>query len=326
MAQLTDKQVELLNAWNTLANSNNKNGLYQAGGYDNTIASGQNALADTYFKQKGADTAGFSDEQLKQIQNNAMQANQPKDQSKDLTPKTGFEGFIEGAKDVAADKLRGISDISDNILNAGGVALDGIFDTGVDFAGQLTNSQNADWVKDLKNKTNSETFQMPLSVAIDLGLMAAGPGGWAALAGKSLGENGDNFADWLTGVDENGNELTDAQRNLSLASGIGGTVLGLVPGAGGAVSKIGGKAAARELEKAAATKAAKEASQNVDTARASAEQASKSADEAKAVAKSALKDFLKALSISEAAFLISFKSFLAFSKFDVSPKSFKLIF
>ena len=245
MAQLTDKQMELLNAWNTLSNSYNKNGLYQAGGYKDTIASGQNTLADTYFKQKGADTAGFSDEQLQQIQNNAMQGNQPKDQSKDLTPKSSV-------KDTIAGGLRGISDINDNILNAGGGVLDGIFDAGVDFAGQLTNSQNADWVKDLKDKTNAETFQLPLSVAADLGLMAAGPGGWAALAGKSLAENGDNFADAITGVDENGNELTNAQRGLSAAAGLGGTALGMIPAAGGALSKMGGKVATKELEKTAA--------------------------------------------------------------------------
>ena len=295
MAQLTDKQVELLNAWNTLANSNNKNGLYQAGGYNDTIASGQNNLADTYFKQKGADTAGFSDEQLKQIQNNAMQANQPKDQSKDLTPKSGIDGFIEGAKNTAASGLRGISDINDNILNAGGGVLDGVFDAGVDFAGQLTNSENADWVKDLKDKTNAETFQLPLSVAIDLGLMAAGPYGWGALAGKSFAENGDNFADAISGVDENGNELTDAQRGLSAAAGLGGTVLGMVPGAGGMLSKVGGKAAARELEKAAATKVAKEAADNVDTVRTSADKAleiAKAAD-AEAAAKEQVYNHLK---------------------------------
>ena len=284
MAQLTDKQMELLNAWNTLANSNNKNGLYQSGGYDNTIASGQNALADTYFKQKGSDTAGFSDEQLKQIQNNAMQANQPKDQSKDLTSKSSGGDFV-------ANGLRGLSDINDNILNAGGGVLDGIFDAGVDFAGQLTNSENADWVKDLKGKTNAETFQLPLSVAADLGLMAAGPAGWAALAGKSFAENGDNFADAISGVDENGNKLTDAQRGLSAAAGLGGTALGMIPGAGGALSKIGGKAAAKELEKAGANKLAKEAADNVDTVRASAKQASKNADEEAAKATAARSEF-----------------------------------
>ena len=284
MAQLTDKQMELLNAWNTLSNSYNKNGLYQAGGYKDTIASGQNTLADTYFKQKGADTAGFSDEQLQQIQNNAMQANQSKDQSKDLTPPSG-------GGDLIANGLRGLSDINDNILNAGGGVLDGIFDAGVDFAGQLTNSQNADWVKDLKGKTNAETFQLPLSVAADLGLMAAGPAGWAALAGKSFAENGDNFADAISGLDENGNKLTDAQRGLSAAAGIGGTALGMIPGAGGALSKIGGKAAAKELEKAGANKLAKEAANNVDTVRASADQASKNADEAAAKATAARSEF-----------------------------------
>ena len=280
MAQLTDKQMELLNAWNTLSNSYNKNGLYQAGGYKDTIASGQNTLADTYFKQKGADTAGFSDEQLQQIQNNAMQANQTKDQSKDLTPPSG-------GGDLIANGLRGLSDINDNILNAGGGVLDGIFDAGVDFAGQLTNSQNADWVKDLKGKTNAETFQLPLSVAADLGLMAAGPAGWAALAGKSFAENGDNFADAISGVDENGNELTGAQRGLSAAAGIGGTALGMIPVAGGALSKIGGKAAAKELEKAGANKLAKEAANNVDTVRASADQALKNTNDAATQATSA---------------------------------------
>ena len=277
MAQLTDKQVALLNAWNTLANSNNKNGLYQAGGYDDTISSGQKSLADTYFKQKGADTAGFSDEQLKQIQQNAMQG----DKSKDLTQKPNGEGGF----------LRGISDINDFILNTGGNAIDGIFDAGVDFAGQLTNNENADWVKDLKSKTTGETFQMPLSVAADLGLMAAGPVGWAGLGAKSFAENGDNIADAIYGVDENGNELTDAQRGLSAAAGLGGTVLGMVPGAGGMLSKIGGKAAAKELEKTGANKLAKEAADNVDTVSANAEQALKNADEAAAKATAARSEY-----------------------------------
>ena len=156
MAQLTDKQVELLNAWNTLSNSYNKNGLYQAGGYEDNIKSGQNTLADTYFKEKGANTAGFSDEQLQQIQQNAMQG----DKSKDLASAKNNEGGIAGG-------LRAIGDAYDGALNKVGGFADGIFDAGVDFAGQLTNNENADWVKDLKSKTNGETFQMPLSVLAD---------------------------------------------------------------------------------------------------------------------------------------------------------------
>ena len=280
MAQLTDKQVELLNAWNTLSNSYNKNGLYQAGGYEDNIKSGQNTLADTYFKEKGADTAGFSDKQLQQIQQNAMQG----DKSKDLASAKNNEGGIVGG-------LRAIGDAYDGALNKVGGFADGIFDAGVDFAGQLTNNENADWVKDLKSKTNGETFQMPLSVLADLGLTALGPAGWAGLGVKSLAENADNFADWATGVDENGNKLTDAQKNLSGLAGLGGTALGLIPGAGGMLSKVGGKAATRELEKAAAAKAAQEAGKNVDTVRAAAEQASKNVDEAAAQAADAQKAY-----------------------------------
>ena len=280
MAQLTDKQVELLNAWNTLSNSYNKNGLYQAGGYEDNIRSGQNTLADTYFKEKGADTAGFSDKQLQQIQQNAMQG----DKSKDLASAKNNEGGIVGG-------LRAIGDAYDGALNKVGGFADGIFDAGVDFAGQLTNNENADWVKDLKSKTNGETFQMPLSVLADLGLTALGPAGWVGLGVKSAAENADNFADFASGVDENGNKLTDAQKGLSLAAGIGGTALGLIPGAGGMLSKVGGKAAARELEKAAATKAAQEAGKNVDTVRAAAEQASKNVDEATAQAADAQKAY-----------------------------------
>ena len=268
MAQLTDKQMELLNAWNTLSNSYNKNGLYQAGGYEDNIKSGQNTLADTYFKEKGANTAGFSDEQLQQIQQNAMQG----DKSKDLTHKSNGEGGF----------FRTISDGYDNALNFIGNGVDGVFDAGVDFAGQLTNNENADWVKDLKNKTNGETFQMPLSVAADLALTAAGPVGWGGLIAKSVAENGDNIADWWYGVDENGNELTDAQKNLSGLAGLGGIALSAVPLAGGKLAKVGSKAAARELEKTTATKAVKEASQNVDAVRTSADQALKNANEAAA--------------------------------------------
>ena len=285
MAQLTDKQVELLNAWNTLSNSYNKNGLYQAGGYEDNIKSGQNILADTYFKEKGADTAGFSDKQLQQIQQNAMQVNQ----SKNLTPASKDEGVIAGG-------LRGLSNAYDSALNFVGNGIDGVFDAGVDFAGQLTNNENADWVKDLKNKTNGETFQMPLSVLADLGLTAAGPVGWGGLLVKSVAENGDNIADAISGVDENGNELTGSQQVLSGLAGAGGVALGAIPLAGGKLAKIGGEAAARELEKAAATKAAKEAAGNVDTAKTSAEQALKSADEAAAQATTAKNEYDNLLS------------------------------